>query len=77
MLQVAQAFDRASIIGIPTDDAATLAAAAHVFRHRYGWLKPISASTCSGADARGLIQSRWRGPRQRSNRLLGEHTSPG
>nr|WP_274533617.1 aldehyde dehydrogenase family protein [Bosea sp. BIWAKO-01] len=44
MLQVVQAFDRAPIAEIETDDAAALEAklraAEHVFRDRDGWLKP-------------------------------------
>ncbi|SFJ03324.1 Acyl-CoA reductase [Bosea sp. OK403] len=44
MLQVVQAFDRASITEIATDDAAALEAklqaAERVFRNRDGWLKP-------------------------------------
>jgi acyl-CoA reductase-like NAD-dependent aldehyde dehydrogenase len=44
MLQVVQAYDRAPITEVPTDDGASLEtkleAAYRVFRDRGGWLKP-------------------------------------
>ena len=44
MLQVVQAYDRAPIAEVPTDDGASLEtkleAAYRVFRDRDGWLKP-------------------------------------
>ena len=44
MLQIVQAFDRAPIAEIPTDDAdaleAKLDAATRAFQDRDGWLKP-------------------------------------
>ncbi len=44
MLTVVQAFDRAPITELATDDAAALErklhAAERVFKHRDGWLKP-------------------------------------
>ena len=77
MLQVVQAYDRAPIAEVPTDDAAALEAkleaATRVFRDRGGWLKPheriADPAPAGGADGdHGATTSPFRSPARAASR---------